>query len=688
MYPILTYLGFCKDVPTSNTEMFYNRFGINPEAARVYKEYFSSYQAGLVPLEPSILDQVANLLRNQRISTQIAGNWGKIFFGNLENTRQKLPCEPLLQSALNAQFIFEDEKLRLREIDLIQNLRHGRLAKEIDVLSRAKGLGYYFLSKEEYSYVAEIEKRAKAREVKFSRMADMCIREKRALQQDLDRRVAAIRDRWLDKPDWARIAYESQLAPHQPRVAENEDLHSSLADHCVIARGNPISEGEAIFFILKRPEEMPQEIWRRFVSKDNAFNVAQVLRTFKLNGIDPNQEFYPFSDKPFQKIAVCYEPVANTVNLHMDRDIYVKTRRRVVEKGKFERTNRPDEPKWFQDAYRNYFRDGWSENRAATAGADCYEAVSLNRMMMQMILDGKMSDIKDKVVQNLGEYFDALAGSDVARLKGSYGQNANFLQAFRMQQFLQDKARAICEHRAAISGFEQAVETGYQFKDEEGRLNLLTQDLFESYETWRLALHQFLVSLDTVENREVRDALGPALVQNLRTFDGVLTQFLAEAPHPEIRPILAARRAILNNHPLPTPQRQQLLDALWANWKQGKTKEEIDQILAASIEQVQRSLRDFNQGWIVISAPLSSPSFQAEVFRVMKPALVPIYNAALPPFFQNKARVEIFMKEILKGSDSSALWLSAADTLGMARSSLIKNELLRSRLLKLRLNIA
>ncbi|MBX7066349.1 MAG: hypothetical protein K1X28_03880 [Parachlamydiales bacterium] len=653
--------------------MFQNRFHGDRQAERVYQEFFSSYESGLVRLDSSVLNQIEKILEYKEKSKCIADEWGKVLFGNdglsLESAHLQLPFQKLLESAMDAQFVFEEQQLRMKEVDQLLKLRHGRVAREIDLLQRAQGFRYYFLSADDRQYVDKIEERAKA------------VQQKKALLDALDERIAKARARVFNMPDLSKVFSDSRMAPWVPRVIEPDTLHPSLKDHCVMIKGNPILSDSAVFFILKRPAKMSTECWKSFISSENAGRVFQVLQKAKLDKVKPNQEFFPFIEEKYKDVAVCYEPVNHALQLHMERDVCVKTRRRVIGEGQFERTNRPEKDRIFADKWRDIWDQGWSENRIATAGPDCYEAIAVQRAMMKMILDGKMADLKSKTIQNLGEYFDDMPHSDVADLPGSYMQNPNFRQAFGLHQWIQDRARKICEKREALAGMDIAIETDYRLRDEQGRLNMLSQDLFESYENWRRKLDQFLIELENPANQELKTLLGPALIKNLRTFLGVLTEFVQNGPHPEIRGVLRDRRAILDA-PL-QPNRQALLDAVWTNWKQGKTKEEIEEILLATIKQVQRSIDLFNQGQIVISAPLTSPSFQGEIGKVMKPALAPIYQAAIPPFWQNKTKIEIVMKEILKGTDTSVLWLDAADTLGMAKSSVMKNELLRSRQAKL-----
>jgi hypothetical protein len=217
----------------------------------------------------------------------------------------------------------------------------------------------------------------------------------------------------------------------------------------------------------------------------------------------------------------------------------------------------------------------------------------------------------------------------------------------------------------------------------------LSQNVFEIYGAWSRNLTQFLQELDLPNNQNVKAAFGPQLVADLRAFLPVLQAFINNSPPAEIRPILADRQAIVDaaaaaGRPLTQAEKDQMTN-LWTVWKQRKTSEEIDQLLSDTSEAVDQGLATLGATLVNISAPFSCPALHGEIGDAMNksnPGLVALYSKAIPPIWQNKARLGLAREEVMRGTELSPVWMKAAEMFANGESRLLENEFERSRLAK------
>jgi hypothetical protein len=707
MSAILNYVwsAVLPSAPQSNAEKLRQRFGNNATAAAVYKEYFSAYEKNLLPVDDAILSQIERIVQRKGASTAISQEWQRIILGEdglaLDTTHREIPNESLLYTALDAQVAFEKELTKLKTIDCFQVLRQSVVIPQLNLLKRAnsKWASYRCFAPRftapEKELIDELRKKANHFGKTFNEQVQESIQMKEGLLQEIDGRIAAVRAQklapdeeiWLD-PASPKLLKLFELSRQQASAEPYDSLllHPSLRNHCVLAIGDPIKDPEAQFLIVKRPEDMPNEVWKRFISAENTDDLRVSLQQAPAK---PNESFpikYMYNEKIYT-VEGCYEKASDTLQLHENRDLWQKTRRKVMEPGKFIRTNAPektDAVPFMKNLWRKLTSDNWSEHREATAGPDCHEAITMNRNMIVKILSGNFQDISQSVAQNLGEYFNALPVADVAHLTGSYLQDYNFLQAERLHGRIYQQEKELFQAGMVIPYLQRAAQESYEWKKDGPRFDQLTHNVFEIYGAWSISLEQFLQELDLPKNQKIKEAFGAELVAELGKFLIDLKHFVANAPHLEIRPVIAARKALKEMVPAPATLMKDL-DQVWTNWKRGKTSQEIERILSETCAAIDRGLEALSPKLLNVSVPFSSPQMQGEIAKAMNtnPALMPLFTKAIPPIWQNKARLSLVRKELTEGTELSPTWLAEVQMLSRGDSRLLENEFERSRRAKI-----
>src|SRR5579872_1385590 len=118
----------------SNAAKLQQRFGNNPAVNAIYNEYFSRYSKDLLPLDDEILNQIDRIAQRKAVGLEIGKQWKRIILGEqglaLDSTHREIPYEMLLRTALTAQFTFEKELTKLKKLDSLQMLRHGKVSSE------------------------------------------------------------------------------------------------------------------------------------------------------------------------------------------------------------------------------------------------------------------------------------------------------------------------------------------------------------------------------------------------------------------------------------------------------------------------------------------------------------------------------------------------------------------------------
>ncbi len=693
----------------SNAAILEQRFGNNPAAEAVYNEYFSSYSKNLLPLDDATLNQIEHIVQRKAAGLEISAQWKRITLGDggwaLDSTHREIPNEPLLCKALTAQFIFEKELAQLKRLDAYQALCHSKITPELNLLKREQsGRSWFCLKKPRYTQseqdlISGIREKADHYGRPLKEQLGHSIQMREALLQDVTAKIAAIRaDRfspaeavWLDPQSiemQTLLEDSKRLDPEE--VYEPYDLHPSIKDHCVIAIGDPIKDIDAQFMIVKRPEEMPKEAWLQFIAQENTLELSEALKGVEITLNKAFVVHFPHQGKIYP-VEICLEKVSDALLLHENRDLYTKTRRKVKESGVFERTNSPektDPVSMAKRAWRLITNDDWSEHREATAGVDSHEAILVSRKLLGKILSGNFGQMSQSVAQNLGEYFNALPVADVAGLPGSYMQDHRFLQAERLHGLIYQREKELFQAGKITSFLESGVRTQFDWGKHNLRFDHLTQNVFEIYGAWSQNLEQFLRELDLPINLKVKEAFGDQLVGDLRAFLPVLQAFVNNAPHLDIRPVIAARKVITDaaiGRPLTQAEKDQLAN-IWTVWKQGKTPEEIDRVLTETSDAIDRGLAALGPNLVRVSVPFSSPRVHVEIgdaINKTNPQLMALYGKAIPPIWQNKARLSLARDEVMRGTELSPLWLKAAEMFSNGESRLLENEFERSRLAKL-----
>jgi len=681
--------------PLTNEEKLRNRFGDNPSINDVYHEYFSAYSKNLFPLDEATLNQIEQIARRKEIGLQIGDEWHRIILGEeglaLNTTHRPIPNVWLLQKALLAQSVFDRELTKLKKLDCYRVLRETKVVPEIQMLKNAVIPWTHFwkwserVAAEKQELIGELSKKAQHYGKSLKVQVQDSIQQREGLLREMDARIEAVQaERFSpveavfldpDSEQIRRLHQDSQIQDSS-EVYHSPFLHPTLADHYVVPLGDPILDKDAEFILVKRPKDIPDEVWQKFISTENTFSLGQYVlaREFPFN--ETHQYAYK-TDKKTYSIEVCREKVSEVLSLHENRDFWVKTRRKVTAPGKFERTNAPEKMgavSFCKNIYRKMFSSDWSEHRAATAGPDCHEAMTVSRNAIVKILTGRIRQIPQSVAQNLGEYFNALQVSDVALIKGSYMEDPSFVQEMKLQGMIYQQQMQLYKDEMILPYLESGVKGNFDWAKHGPRFDQLTQNVFEVYGDWSRNLNQFLTELNLPINSKIKDAFGPALVSDLQLFLIDLQAFLREAPHPLIRPVIAARAAL-------APQDMKGRDQVWTNWKNGKTPEQIDQILSETCALVDNGLKGLGSRLLNVSIPFSSPHMQGEIFDAMNesnPALVPLYGKAIPPIWQNKARLGLARKELMEGTELSPLWLKEADMFSNGDARLLENEFLRS----------
>lgn len=682
----------------SNSQKFERRFGGNAEANAVYREYFSAYANDYLRLDSATLDRIDQIVQRKAVGQEIGRNWSQILLRPaLDASHRPIPNEPLLKTALSAQFTFDRELTKLKVINECQKLLYEKLLPEVKLLERLTPMftacASRVFSVRDQIFISELRSKAAFYGTTLKAQACQSLKAKKMLVKELQMKIKAIqKDKltpqeasWMNpaSPEMRHLRILSaNLDPSE--IGDKSKLHSCLRDHAVISVGDPILQEDARFVIVKRPVKMPQEVWWRL---NSTANTAALIAQLNNMNLEPNCSVYV--DFEGISVEVCFEPSARVLKLHEDRDLREKTRRDVVGKGEYQRTNRREEVGFFgavKDLWRQVSQANWSEHREATAGPDGHEAIAVHRNMAAKVLLGDAAKIPQRVAQNLGEYFDSLAVSDIGQLKGSYMSDPNFVQALNTQKSIQTHARNFFQSRMILPILQKGVETQYEWRKDLPRLALLTEDIYESYANWSRNLSGFLDELDQPTHSKLVQTIGDETMKDLFAFNETLRQFVDSAPPEELRGVIAERRAIFEryNGQLNLAARQEL-DQVWINWRQNRTSAEIDQILSTAFNSMGDWIKLFTPSLVKIGVPFTSPQMQKVLGDLMKghDQLIRLYQGAIPPVWQNKVKIQLLINgELLQGTELSPLWLRMAQTLEVANSEVCKNEFIRSQLAK------
>lgn len=654
----------------SNQERFEQRFGTDPQALSVYNEYFSAYQNSSLKLEPDTLARVDQILQRKELGGQIARQWERILLGGerptLDATKRAIPNENLLREAVATQFVFENCLLKEKEIDRYQRICHERILPELKLLRRYQGFWGYLcfrLSESEKALIEELKEKSERFHIPFKNLVQNGISEREALYHELQKKI---KESQCNYPSLERFEKEYQAALHLRREPIEESLlHRSIQNRAVVAIGDPILE-DARFLIVERPREILDDMWEEMLCND-----ASAYRRD-----EDNQLLYADIEWPYHRgeVRFSFEPARRALRLHEDRDFGQKVRRVEIEPGRFERTSTVDETNWLQNGWRDLWNKGWSQTREET-NIDHHESISVARSMIAHVLKGNAPIIPQNTAQNLGEYIDAISRSDVAKLPGGSLESPVFLQMQSTYQLTHEHFRKFYMDLSGVSSLEVGLDTEYRAKYDRPRVALLSRDLFESYSHWHASLELFLEELN--RSPKVKKDVGPHLVEQLSAFKEILYDFIANAPKP-ILELLNMRKEAMQNYPGSVDK----LDEAEKVWRGNRTTEEMDEILESAIDHVNQWNEQLTQSLVLISAPLSSPYMQRKITKKMDPDLAGLYQKAIPPFWQNKAKISILLKEILKGTELSPLWFKVTQALAGAEAELIKSEFIRSRLAK------
>lgn len=704
----------------SNGQKLNDRFGNNPHVEAIYQEYFSTYANNLLPLDKATLNQIGELAKRKEIGLAIGREWSRVLgTDRLDGTHRPIQNENLLKQALGAEFIFQKRLADIKTIDRYQRLYHGKVLPELNTLKKAERDCKKWIccsrrkyTQEEESFLKELRGKAKSDLICFDQQLAKSIEMREHLLSDIQKKVEEIRKKeflpeetvWLqsDSGELKNLLAASQ----KETLAETLkiSLHDSIKDHYVVTLGDPFKEVDSVFMIIKRPGGMSPESWIDFVSTADMEPFKKLIKQQQIQdqlskrdhrnkevvkwGTDFTMSVRtPYKDKKgkVHQIEASYESVSEVSNRHAERDVGMKTRRKLVKEGVFTRGNTIAKDYLLRRVFK------WAENRELTAGSDCHEAISLSRTMMGKILSGELSDISSKIAQNSGEYFFSLPSSDLAHLPGSYMEHPNFLQTLELQKFIYQSQTERYQQKNSISYLEEGIQGGFNSKKYGSRIDVLAQNVYESYIPWSQNLELFLEELKNPQNRSIKDVLGADTVAHLEAFLPLLQRFVQESIPYEIRDALRERQEIIQRHRgILNPVMVKELDQVWEQWKRVRGPQEIDTVLSDACFQLNRTFQELMERLVELNLPFSSVKKQGEIVDVINqgnPLLFSLYNKAIPPIWQNKARLSLVQKDLMSGTELSPLWLQEAEMFAKGDAALRKHELERSRLAKEELEI-
>lgn len=724
----ITYYVPCCRRSRSNEQLIQGRLSALAPQERInslLQNYYSSYVSNLLKVDEGTLGEMERVVRRSEEGLKIASIWEKVLFGaepSLDATHRLIGNEALLTTALTAQLIFDQDLLRLKKIDRYQKLYYGKLLPELRLLEKVAAYEQSYwpfklrLNDAEKPLIEQLKSKAQETQTPFIQVLQRGISIRKQLERELCQRIGQLKNEkeptaWLspDSEMLKTLIKESETEKQSP-VKEDPSLHSSLKDHFVLARDDVLTE-RGQFIIAERPAGIPDAAWEKCISVEGTKKLFQWLK--EMNAFNsPNHRFI-FSFKENEncewKVEVSIENAQEALGLHENRDLNIKTRRELTEEG-YRRFNKAEEGSTLKDLARKLLQGDWSKRRAATAGADDHEAIWVNRKMVCTLLSGKVAQLRQNVVQNLGEYFDALPSNDAAKLKGSYLKDPRFKQAQNIHAFIHGFLKdEYFPQTALIPCLEKGTETDYSWKKDKVRLFLLVQDLFESYANWSKNLSEFYAEIQNPKNSKAAEEIGEETLNLIPPFIQSLNQFLSRAPSRAIQELLAQRRAIVEESEQLIQQRDaairaknqeeydridrlikqndqtkmRRLDEAGKQWQQGKTLDQLDQILRDSLTPLKDALKGWTPHLIQINVPFSSKQRQQEIEKAMSQELKALYQKAIPPIWQNKVKLQLLIEgELMKGTELSPLWLQQADLMEVAHQELMKNEFTRSSLAK------
>lgn len=648
----------------------------------VLERYFSAYLNNILPLDAPALAKIREVVDRKQKGGEIARSWDRLLFQpGIDATHRVVPNQELLMRALRAQFAFDRELINLRKIDRYRVLCHGKLATEVQILKRALTPKKNFWlpaerwSEQEQRFLDRLKEKAVAFGRTPAQQFSSSLQQREALTRGLQDRIARIGS--TDLEDIQPILDETEDL--QPSQLTDVAVHSSLKDHYVFAMGDLILEPNAKFIIVKRPDKISHEEWHNFLQA-NPVEDFKARYQEQLNRLEDNQVFHIQHGK--WKIEVCAERALSALGSHEDRDFKMKSRRELVSPGVYRRINVNRKDGHLTDAkdrFRVWRTSGWSSRRETTAGPDTHEAIAVNRSMIHHILNGNSHRIEQRVIQNLGEYFDALESNDAASLPGSYNQDPRFIQAKSIQDLIFKEMKYSHSSQTIVPSLEEGARREYSWRDDLGRTGQIVQSLFESYIGWAQNLEAFLAEVRKPEYRAVVDFLGQHFIDRLPALIESLKEFTVGAAPRAIRNLIEQRRPF---HP--SADREIHFQKISSEWRRGRSPEQIDEILEDTLNRVKVRLKGLTPLLIELAVPFSSIRYQTELGEILRsfPNLDRLYQVAIPPIWTNKTKIKITIEELMKGTELSPLWLAQAETIEEANRELFINEFYRSRLAK------
>ena len=669
----------------ANQKLFFDRFGNDPVAQEMIGKCFSTYRDDVVQVDHHVLNDIDRVVERKKIGTSIAREWQRVILGNtpLNATHRMIPNPELLATAMVAQAAFDKELLILTKLDAYLRLYFGKVQPEIRLLRRANapnedecfwGAPEKF-NEEDRQFLEGLKEKSAYFGRSFTEQVGQSIRMRKEMLSELKDKILGIyqlsnqEKEWVD-PKSARVQelLEATKRLNESSLLESEEFHPSINDHYVFCYRHPIlAQSKAKFFILKKSGKLSEDEWQKRIA-DVWQNLDKELfiRDFKQNQCIT-------SNDPDSSVQICYEDVQNALDSHIDRDLEMKTRRKQLGRGGYERVP-VDEGGFVKKVKKMWRGNDWTPNLESTVGADCHEAIALNRHMMLLMLQGEIDRLPQRICQNLGEYFDALISSDAANLKGGYMAYPPFLEALKWQKMMHESQRKYYEAGAITPYLRKGAASNYVWKEERGdggqswrdiaRVPILIQDIFVNYMKWSQNLSDFLTEIE--KHSKVKEEFGEDLLDQLGSFKQSLDEFIQKAPGKEIAEVIGK-------------------PVDWTEWRKSKTPEEIDQILQETLVGIQKGLKSFTPSLSQISVPFSSKKTQDAMEKSMEKNinLLNLYRKAIPPIWQNKAKFQALIQgELMKGTEMSPLWLEMAKTMEIADQELIRNEFIRSSLVK------
>lgn len=387
-------------------------------------------------------------------------------------------------------------------------------------------------------------------------------------------------------------------------------------------------------------------------------------------------QLVPRADKGGAVRVFFESPKVAFVN-HEDRDF--GQRSRLIRKSA--RTKNERGERWPKEEYGDYVRvkkeplkkeeTEWSKARMMTAAVDRQIVIQGARKMAEAALQGQIAPmVRD--AQHLGEFYDAVYGSDIAKMEGSYGEDPIFNRAVHMFKTQTERLAQADRIRAPLIRADLAVGKK-RSRETESLMQMAGVTSF--YRSWIIDI---IAMQDLAKaNPAFRDRFNWFLSQ-MKTVTPFIFQFLNRFPE-EFRQIEKIMADI-------TRETGRFPEAAEVARRFGRTPAEIRELLRASLEGIQREIKIMKIAFKDLQVAESSARVQErrnqlllQLFPNDAPLRAQIGNA-IGRILNGLTKVTLALEELLKKNvtELSPLHDEVLEAYAGASEEVFHGELLRS----------